>query len=63
MRTRATVAVGLAIVGLVWIGQGLGMIRGSSFMVDDPLWAVAGLVVLAGGLILGGFTLRNRHRA
>jgi len=63
MRTRATVAIGLAVVGLVWIGQGLGLIRGSSFMVDDPMWAVAGLALLAGGVILGGLTIRNRHRA
>ena len=63
MRTRATVAIGLAVVGLVWIGQGLGLIRGSSFMVDDPLWAVAGLALVVGGVRLGGLTLRNRHRA
>jgi hypothetical protein len=63
MRTRAIVAIGLALVGLVWIGQGLGLIRGSSFMVDDPRWAIAGLVLLASGVILGGLTLRNRHRA
>lgn len=63
MRTRAMVAIGLALVGLVWIGQGLGLIRGSSFMVDDPRWAIAGLVLLASGVILGWLTLRNRHRA
>lgn len=63
MRTRATVAIGLAAVGLVWIGQGFGLIRRSSFMVDDPRWAIAGLVLLASGAILGGLTLRNRHRA
>ena len=63
MRTRATVAIGLVVVGLVWIGQGLGFIRGSSFMVDDPRWSVAGIVLLAGGMILGGLTLRNRPRA
>jgi hypothetical protein len=63
MRTRAIVAIGLAAVGLVWIGQGLGLIRGSSFMVDDPRWAVAGLALLAGGVLLGGLALRNRRRA
>lgn len=63
MRTRWTVAIGLVVIGLVWIGQGIGVLRGSSFMVDDARWAVAGLVMLAGGAILGGRTLRNRHRA
>jgi hypothetical protein len=63
MRTRWTVAMGLAVIGLVWIGQGLGILRGSSFMVDDARWAVAGLVMLVGGAVLGGLALRNRHRA
>ena len=34
------------IVGLVWIGQGLGWIRGS-IMTGEPRWSVAGLVLLA----------------
>ena len=63
MRTRWTMAIGLAVVGLVWIGQGLGVLRGSSFMVDDARWAVAGSVMLAGGAILAVLTLRNRRRA
>jgi hypothetical protein len=63
MRTRWTVAIGLAVIGLVWIGQGLGLLRGSSFMVDDLRWAVAGLAMLAGSVVLGGTALRNRHRA
>jgi hypothetical protein len=62
MRTRWTVAIGLAVVGLVWLGQGLGLLRGSSFMVDDLRWAIAGLVLLASGVILGGSALRNRRR-
>lgn len=63
MRTRWLVAAALVAVGLVWTGQGLGILRGSSFMVDDPRWAVAGLVMLAGGAIVGGLAFRNRHRA
>jgi len=63
VRTRWTVAIGLAVIGLVWIGQGLGVLRGSSFMVDDARWAVAGLAMVAGGVTLGGLALRNRHRA
>lgn len=61
MRTRWIVAIGLAVVGFVWIGQGLGLLRGSSFMVGDTRWAIAGVVVAAGGLILGWTALRNRR--
>lgn len=63
MRTRWIVAAALTATGLVWIGQGLGLIGGSSFMVDDIRWAVAGLVLVASGLTLGGLALRNRHRS
>jgi hypothetical protein len=48
----------LALVGLVWIGQGLGLLRGSSFMVDDIRWAVAGLVAL----VLGGILAASGRR-
>jgi hypothetical protein len=37
-------------VGAVWVGQGLGLIRGESFMVDDIRWTWIGLVVILGGL-------------
>ena len=46
------VPVVLLLVGLVWIGQGLGLLRGSSFMVDDVRWAVIGAVLVAGALAL-----------
>jgi hypothetical protein len=63
VRTLWIIAAAFVAVGLVWIGQGLGLLRGSSFMVDDPRWAVTGLVMLAGGAIVGGLAFRNRHRA
>ena len=40
------------LVGLVWIGQGLGILRGSSFMVDDIRWAIAGVAMIAAGLTI-----------
>jgi hypothetical protein len=62
VRTRWIVAVGLAVVGFVWIGQGVGLLRGSSFMVGDPRWAVAGVVLVAGAGLLGWTTLRKRRQ-
>ena len=52
MRARKITAASLILVGAVWIGQGLGLLRGSSFRVDDTRWAVIGLVVVALGLAL-----------
>jgi hypothetical protein len=62
MRTRWILAIGLAAVGLVWIGQGLGLLRGSGFMVDDLRWAVVGAVLLLAGAVVGWGALRNRSR-
>jgi F0F1-type ATP synthase assembly protein I len=46
MRTsRLAVAAALALVGAVWVGQGVGLIPGS-FMTGDPLWALIGSVLL-----------------
>lgn len=52
-----SVVVGL--LGVVWIGQGIGVIKGS-FMTGDPKWAVIGAVLLvaaAGGVL---WSLRRR---
>lgn len=62
MRIRIIVAVGLVAVGLVWLGQGLGLLRGSSFMVGDPAWAVFGTALAAAGLVIG-LSARRRPRA
>ncbi len=63
MRTRWIVAAVLVVVGTVWIGQGLGILRGSSFMTGDPLWAVLGLGLVAVGLVVGWAALRARPRS
>jgi hypothetical protein len=52
----------LLAVGVVWVGQGLGVFRGRSFMVDDVRWAVAGLALaVAGSVVL--LLARRRDRA
>ena len=63
MRTRWIIAAILVVVGAVWIGQGLGLIRGSSFMTDDIRWAIIGVGMVAGGLALVWATFRPRGAA
>ena len=50
------IAVGvlLALVGLLWIGQGLGYVRWpqSSFMIDQRPWVNRGTAVAVTGLVL-----------
>ena len=61
MRGRWLFAALLIALGLVWIGQGLGMLRGSSFMVDDVRWAAAGgLAVVVGAIV--AVSARRRPR-
>jgi hypothetical protein len=62
MSRRATLrmtAILVALVGLVFIGQGIGLIRNRSFMVDDVRWAVIGAVMVVGGL---AFAIWDRTR-
>jgi len=41
-------------MGLLWIGQGTGLIHwpASSFMLDQRPWAVRGIIVAVVGLVL-----------
>ena len=48
-------AVLMVLVGAVWIGQGLGYIKGS-FMTGDMHWFWIGVVVAVGGVALGAAT-------
>jgi hypothetical protein len=59
-RTRWAVIAVVMLVGLVWIGQGTGLLQGSSFMVGDPFWAVAGLTLVVAGGIVATVSLRRR---
>ncbi len=61
MRSRLLFAALLVAVGLVWIGQGLGWLRGTSFMVNDVRWAGAGVVAVVGGAVLA-LSARRRSR-
>jgi hypothetical protein len=54
---RWVLPIVLVAVGLVWIGQGLGLLRGGSFMVDDVRWALLGVVLVVGG---GSLAWRQR---
>jgi len=47
-------------MGLLWIGQGLGIIRwpASSFMIDERRWTLYGAVLVVAGALL---ILRNRR--
>ena len=51
-RRSILLAVALVAVGIIWIGQGLGVIRSSSFMTDDVRWAIAGVGLIAAGAVV-----------
>ena len=58
--SRLVLAALFALVGLVWIGQGIGAI-GGSVMTGSPFWAVVGavLIVIAGAIVV----IERRRRA
>lgn len=55
---RGIAGVLLCLVGVVWIGQGVGVIHGS-FMTGEGVWAVLGGALLIAGIGL----LRSAARA
>ena len=62
MRGRLITGTLLVLVGAVWIGQGVGLLRGSSFMVDDIRWAIAGVVAFVVGIVLAISAWRPSRR-
>ena len=65
MRSKLARTIGLIIgalavlVGGVWIGQGVGLIKGS-FMTGSPTWLAIGLLCLVVGLFLIFLSVRPR---
>ena len=41
----------LTAVGLVWVGQGIGLIEGS-FMTGEPTWTIIGTTMVAAAIVL-----------
>lgn len=58
---RYAVAVVLVLVGLIWIGQGIGVVPGS-FMSGQQVWAGIGAVCVAVGAYLAWSTRRSSSR-
>jgi len=48
----------LVLIGLIWIGQGLGLIAGS-VMTGDRTWFYVGIVMVVIGAVLLGLGLRR----
>ena len=60
MRAVVTTGILVALVGIVFIGQGLGIVRNQSFMVDDIRWSVIGAVMVVVGAALAAWPRRRR---
>ncbi len=61
MMARYVAAGALVLVGLIFIGQGLGYIGGSG-MTGQPFWAVVGAVLVVAGGALAWMTRRSAAR-
>ncbi|HZS25026.1 MAG TPA: hypothetical protein VFA30_08565 [Gaiellaceae bacterium] len=55
---RRVVGALLALTGIVWLGQGLDLIHGSS-MTGSTFWAVVGALLVVAGIVLLGWPWRQ----
>ncbi len=62
MRVLFTLGGVLLVVGVIWLGQGVGLI-GGSFMTGEALWAVIGGACILGGVYLVRVGFRRRQAA
>ena len=58
-RSRLVIALVLALLGLVWLGQGLALIKGSA-MSGSSVWAIVGTILLVLAAVI---VLRERRPA
>lgn len=61
-RSLAILAGLLIASGAVFVGQGFGILRGSSFMVDDLRWSWIGGMLVVIGVGLAVWLWRRRRR-
>jgi hypothetical protein len=64
MRARWLIALGLVLVGLVWIAQGTGLLggAGTGFMNGSTFWAAVGAVLVVAGGVVAWTAFRARPR-
>lgn len=60
-RGRLIVAAVVALVGLVWVAQGLGAPIGGGFMVGNSFWAWAGLALIAAAALYAAWPRLRRR--
>ena len=53
------VGIVLILLGGLWMLQGVGIL-GGSVMTGQTFWAIVGLILLIGGIVLCAFGLRRR---
>lgn len=59
-RRHGVLSIVLIALGSVWVGQGTGLLKGGSFMVGDPRWAIAGGVAVVLGITLVAAARRDK---
>lgn len=61
MWIRTVIGVVLCAVGVLWVGQGVGMVHGSSMTGHSQYAALGAVVILLGvGLLLSAWRARRR---
>jgi hypothetical protein len=61
MMARYVIAAVLALVGVIFVGQGLGYIGGSS-MTGSSFWAIVGAILVVAAVVLVWMARRPSNR-